>query len=245
MAKKKTAAPPQHVVILGMGPSLDAYSGLVKRLGSRKKLCDEVWTINALGDIFQCDRIFHMDDVRIQQARADAAPESNIAAMLAWLKTTSTPGFTSRPHPDYPTLEAFPLEAVARSTGYAYFNNTAAYAVAYAVHIGAKRISMFGCDFTYPNAHHAEQGRGCVEFWLGYAAARGVQIGVPHVSSLMDACVPADHKPYGYDTMHVLFSKDTKGLSVKLSPRSSVPTAAEIEERYDHNQHPNAQVRNA
>lgn len=241
MAKK--AAVPNHVVILGLGPSLDQYSGLVKRLGSRKKLCDEVWTINALGDLFQCDRVFHMDDVRIQQVRADAAPESNIAAMLTWLKTTKTPVFTSRPHPDYPSLLPFPLEEVARSTGHAYFNSTAAYAVAYAVHLGVKRLSLFGCDFTYPNAHHAEQGRGCVEFWLGYGAAHGMQIGIPHVSSLMDGCVPAEQKLYGYDTLHVLFSNDAKGrVTVKQSPRSKVATAAEIEKRYDHNAHPNPLV---
>jgi len=232
-----------HVVLLGLGPSLDQYSGLVKRLGSRKKLCDEVWTINALGDLFQCDRVFHMDDVRVQQVRADAAPESNIAAMLEWLKTTKTPVFTSRPHPDYPSLEAFPLEEVARSTGYAYFNSTAAYAVAYAVHMGVEKLSLFGCDFTYPNAHHAEQGRGCVEFWLGMGAARGMRIGIPRVSSLMDGCVPDDQKQYGYDTLELSWSKGEDGkLTLKQAPRDSLPTAAEVEARYDHNAHPNPLV---
>jgi hypothetical protein len=243
MAKK--SAVPNHVVILGLGPSLDQYSGLVKRLGSRKKLCDEVWTINALGDLFQCDRVFHMDDVRIQQVRADASPESNIAAMLAWLKTTKTPVFTSRPHPDYPSLLPYPLEDVTRSAGYAYFNNTAAYAVAYAVHIGVKRLTVMGCDFTYPNAHHAEQGRGCVEFWLGMGAARGMQIQIPRVSSLMDGCVPEDQKLYGYDTLEVLFSKDAKGkLSVKTKPRTTpLPSAEDVEHRYDHNRHSSPQLR--
>jgi hypothetical protein len=49
---------------------------------------------------------------------------------------------------------------VINSCGIAYFNNTAAYAVAYAVHIGVKKITLFGCDYTYPNAHDAEKGRG-------------------------------------------------------------------------------------
>lgn len=233
-----------HVAILGLGPSLDQYSGLVKRLGSRKKLCDEVWTINALGDLFQCDRVFHMDDVRIQDIRVRAAPESNIAAMMEWLKTSKTPVFTSRPHPDYPSLEAFPLEEVVRATGYAYFNSTAAYAVAYAIYADAKRISLFGCDFTYPNAHHAEQGRGCVEFWLGMAAARGIRISIPRVSSLMDGCVPDEEKLYGYDTLDVKFSRDAEGLlTVTQTPREDeLPSAEAIEARYDHNAHPNPLV---
>jgi hypothetical protein len=233
-----------HICILGLGPSLEQYSGLVKRLGSRKKLCDRVWTINALGDLFQCDRVFHMDDVRIQQIRADAAPESNIAAMLEWLKTTKTPVFTSRPHPDYPALEAYPLEAVANQFGYAYFNSTAAYAVAYAMYFGATQITLFGCDFTYPNAHHAESGRGCVEFWLGMAAARGVKITIPRVSSLMDGCVPDEQKLYGYDTLDVRFARDEAGLlKVTQTPReTALPSADEIEARYDHNAHPNPLV---
>jgi hypothetical protein len=234
----------KSVAILGLGPSLDQYTGLVKRLGSRRKLCDETWAINALGDTFACDLVFHMDDVRIQELRAAAMPESNIARMLEWLKTSKTPVITSRPHPDYPALQAFPLQDVARSTGYAYFNNTAAYAVAYAIHSGFKKILLFGCDFTYPNAHHAEQGRGCVEFWLGFAAARGVQIQIPRVSSLMDGCVPDAEKLYGYDTLDVKFTKGDDGLlSVSLEPRVKIATAEEIESRYDHNEHPNQLVR--
>jgi hypothetical protein len=49
---------------------------------------------------------------------------------------------------------------------------------------------MFGCDFTYPKAHDAEKGRGCVEYWLGFARARGIEILLPANTSLMDSCEP-------------------------------------------------------
>jgi SAM-dependent methyltransferase len=55
--------------------------------GGRRKFCDETWGINALGDVLACDRVFHMDDVRIQEIRAEARPESNIAAMLEWMRS--------------------------------------------------------------------------------------------------------------------------------------------------------------
>jgi len=61
-----------HVVILGLGPSLETYVDHVKRLGGRKSLSDEVWGINAVGDVVICDRVFHMDDMRVQEARAKA-----------------------------------------------------------------------------------------------------------------------------------------------------------------------------
>lgn len=224
-----------HVAILGLGESVTQYLELTKRLGGRHKLCDEVWTINALGSVFDCDLIFHMDDVRIQEIRAKALPGSNIAAMLEWMKTTDKTIITSREHPHYPTLQAFPLEDVLNTLGHDYFNSTAAYAVAYAIYRGASKITCFGMDYSYANNHHAEKGRACVEFWLGYARARGIELAMPGESTLMDANCGRDSRLYGYDTVNIRFDIDENG-SVKLdfTERESLPTAEQIEANYDH-----------
>lgn len=229
---------PKRVAILGLGPSLECYVDVVKRLGARSKLVDEVWGINAVGDVIQCDRVFHMDDVRVQEARAEAAPESNIAAMLGWLKTHPGPIYTSVPHPDYPGLIAYPLLDVMKSCGgTAYFNSTAAYAVAFAVHMGVEVLYLFGADFSYANSHLAEKGRGCVEFYLGMGKARGMQIGLPNTTSLLDGCATSDERIYGFDGMDLEFVHDDDGAlsDIKFTPRP-LPTAAEIEARYDHAQ---------
>lgn len=233
---------PKHVAIVGLGPSMHEYVKMAKGMGSRAKLCDEVWGINALGDVLKCDRVFHMDDVAVQQLRADAAPESNIAAMLVWLQHHSGPIYTSIVRDGYPGMIPFPLEDVINDLGYAYFNNTCAYAVALAIYIGVERISMFGCDFTYPKAHDAEKGRGCVEYWLGFARARGIEICLPANTSLMDSCEPEELKLYGYDAVKVEITEEGGRATVNLVPRESLPTAAEIEDRYDHSQHPNPLV---
>lgn len=234
---------PEHVVILGLGPSLHAYMDLARRLGARKKLGDEVWAINALGDVFQCDRVFHLDDVRIQQIRADARPDSNIANMLGWLKHHPGPVYTSQIHADYPGLVPFPLEEVVNSTGYGYFNSTAAYAVAFAIHLGVKKISIFGCDYTYANANDAEKGRGCLEFWLGFAAARGIKLAMPRSTSLMDALEPDAKRYYGYDALEIKRERDADGkLKFSFLPRPVLPTADEIEANYDHSRHTNTLV---
>jgi SAM-dependent methyltransferase len=238
-----TVPAPGHVAILGLGPSLHAYMDLCRRLGARHKVADETWAINALGDTFQCDRIFHMDDVRIQQIRAAADPEGNIAAMLTWLKTHQGPIYTSQKHPDYPGLVDYPLEDVVANTKFGYFNNTAAYAVAYAIYIGVKKITMFGCDFTYPNAHHSEKGRGCLEFWLGFAAARGIKLSTAKTSSLLDAMEPQKRRYYGYDAVEIQQSRDESGrVLFSFAPRPVLPTAEEIEREYDHSAHPNPLV---
>ena len=213
---------------------------LAKRLGARSKVADEIWGINALGDVVACDRIFHMDDVRIQESRAAAAPKSNIAAMLPWLRRHQGPIYTSRPHEDYPGMIAYPLEDVINACGgFAYFNSTAAYAVAFAIAVQVRQISLFGIDFSYPDMHAAEKGRACVEFWLGLAAARGIDIKVGQHSSLMDANEPPDRRVYGYDTLHVDIAYDASGKArITTRPRAVVPTASEIEARYDHTAHP-------
>lgn len=225
----------KHIAILGLGPSLDQYLEITKRLGGRHAFCDEVWGINALGGVFDCDLVFHMDDVRIQEIRAAARPSSNIARMLEWIKRSHVPIVTSRPHPEYPATCAFPLEDVLNTLGHDYFNSTAAYAVAYAIYVGATRISIFGMDFTYPNSNDAEKGRGCVEFWLGQAHARGIKINLPKTTSLMDSNHPRAARLYGYDTLDVEFQTDAEGmLHLDFKERATLPTAEQIEANYDH-----------
>lgn len=225
----------KHVAILGLGPSLDQYMEITKRLGGRSKFCDETWAINALGDVFACELIFHMDDIRIQEIRAAAAPASNIAAMVNWIKTSRVPVVTSRNHPDYPALVDFPLEDVLNNLGHDYFNSTAAYAIAFAIHTGVAKISLFGMDFSYPNQHDAEKGRACVEYWLGQAQARGILITLPKTTTLMDACYPKTARLYGYDTLDLDFDVQPDGsLKLGMTPRTTLPTAAEIEANYDH-----------
>jgi len=225
----------KHIAILGLGPSLDQYQEITKRMGGRSKFCDETWAINALGDIFACDLVFHMDDIRIQEIRAQARPESNIAAMVDWIKSSCVPVMTSRAHADYPALIEFPLEDILNELGHDYFNNTAAYAIAYAIYVGATDISCFGMDYTYPNAHDAEKGRACVEFWLGFAHAKGVKINLPKTTTLMDSMYPKASRLYGYDTLDINF-KPVDGGMIKLEmiPRDKLPTADEIEANYDH-----------
>lgn len=243
---EKVEQAPEHVAIIGLGPSIALFSELTRRMGGNHAFCDEVWGINQVGDVLACDRVFHMDDLRVQEARAKANPEGAVAKMVEWLKTARGPIYTSIVRPEYPGLVAFPLEEFLNA-GYhgdasPYFNSTAAYAVAYAIHIGVKRISLFGVDYTLPNRHHAEKGRACVEFWLGVAAARGIQISVPPMTTLLDSCEDEKTRLYGYDCVDVSI-EDAPDGSVSLTFTDvEPPTADEIEKRYDHSKHPNSLV---
>lgn len=236
---------PKHVSIVGLGPSSAQYVDICKRLGGRHQYCDETWVINSYGDVLACDRVFHMDDCRIQEIRAAAQPDSNIAAMLKWLKTHPGPIITSRKHPDYPGLVEFPLEDVVNDCPNGYFNSTAAYAVAYAVFLGVEKLSLWGCDFTYPNAHDAEKGRACVEFWLGIAAERGIKLTVPKSTTLLDACNTQAERFYGFDCVDLDITREGERIVIGFSEKAELPTAQEIERNYCHARHPNVLVESA
>lgn len=238
---------PKHVAIVAFGGTSSYYLNAAKQHGDRRRFADQVWGINGMGSVLQCDLVFHMDDIRIQELRAEVDPEGHVAGLVQFLRDYSGPVMTSRGQADYPYLIEFPLEDVINKLGRAYFNGTAAYAVAYAIYLGVEEISLWGFDFTYPNAHKSEKGRACVEFWLGFAAARGIQIRLPPATSLMDSFEDANSDEallYGYDTVKLQIEMNADGTcKVTMTPREDLPTAAEIEAAYDHGKHPLAQRR--
>lgn len=242
------SAPPESVAIVAMGASKGTYTALLSNNGgNRHRLWDEVWAINAMGGVIQHDKLIHMDDIRIQEIRAEAAPESFVAAMLEWMKTTDKPIITCKRYEEYPMTQEYPLKEVLDEIGTPYLNTTVAYAVALAITKGVKRIGLYGADFSYPNLHKREKGRACVEFLLGIAASRGIHVELAQDTTLMDANEPGDHviefseeqkapaRLYGYDTEKLTLSPTQEGgWQIKREPRDNLPTAEDMEKKYSH-----------
>ena len=94
-----------------------------------------------------------------------------------------------------PGVVEYPLEAVIKSTGLAYLNNTTAYAIAFAVANEIGSLHIFGIDFSYQNTpHFAESGRACCEFWVATGISKGMKIEVAHNSPFLDTNVPSEQK---------------------------------------------------
>lgn len=231
-------AVPQSVVIVAMGASSHTYLSICSQAGDRRRLADETWAVNAMAGVIQHDRVFHMDDMRLQEMRAAANPKSNVAGVANWLRTHPGPIYTSRAYPEFPGAVEFPLAEVMTKTGHGYFNNTVAYAIAYALYLkltqgGPNRIELFGIDFSYPNGHKREKGRACVEFWLGLCSAHGININIAQDSTLMDASVPDAEKMYGYDAYELKIDMQDDGFHVTKTDKP-LPSVEEIERRYSH-----------
>ena len=231
---------PEHVAIVGLGPSSHAYLDLVERYGSRHAVFGAVWVVNSYGSILSCDAVFHMDDVantmrEAEDEHIEPHVRLKLANMLKWLRTHPGPIYTSISHPEFPGMVAFPLEAVINSVGTGYFNNSVAYAVVLAIHQFVttgypKQLSLYGCDFAYGKKHYEGIGRACVEFWLGVAAAKGIHVQVGNTSSLMDCNTP-ERRFYGYESVEVDIRPMEEGRSkVTMTPREKPLPSMDREE---------------
>ena len=180
------------IAIVGLGGSYADY--ISARIASQD--FDEVWGINCIGAILHVDKTFMMDPVSRFIDTENAGSQTGVAR--EFLAKNAAPIYSCIEHKDYPSIELYPLEKVVKDTGICYFNNTVAYAIAYAVWKKVKKICLYGIDFTYKNVNMAESGRACVEFWCATAIAKGIKIEVAHRSGLLDTNVPDNEKLYGY-----------------------------------------------
>ena len=184
----------KNIAIIAMGNSqLDFHKAI-----THSRNFDEVWAINAMiGVLKKVDRAFVMDPVSRFFDTDDAGNMTNM--MKETLPTVDYPIYTCELDKRVPALIEYPIEEIATDLACGYFNNTIAYAIAFALWNNVGGISMFGADFTYKgNLYFAEQGRGCCEFWLAKCMDEGIIVQVALTSGLLDADVPVQEKLYGY-----------------------------------------------
>ena len=175
----------KSVTIVAMGAShsdFTSHTAINQSPGT-----DEVWAINAMAAAIRCDRAIIMDDLKLLIERMPG---------YEFVYNFDKPIITSKAYSFAPTSETYPLEEVVNHIYIPYLNTTVAYAFALAWYEGFKEIRLFGCDFTYPNSHAAESGRGNVEFLIGLATADKVKTIIASTSTLMDMNVK--RKFYGY-----------------------------------------------
>lgn len=194
-----------------MGGSCAAFVHSAASVGGIENMADEVWTINATAAILKHHRVFCMQDFHEMLPQEAQAGKKVAQQMLEWVKTHPGPVYTSTAYPEYPALVEYPIrDVLATLGGFPYLNTSVAYAIAFAMHIGVAELALYGCDYTYPDIHISESGRGCAEFLLGVAVAKGMQLKLPPTTTLLDSNKPDDFRLYGY----------TRGLRVRMAGKA-------------------------
>ena len=199
---------PEVVSLVALGGSKKDFFTEAMTIGNKRGLSDEVWVINKMGCLIKHDMLWRMDDLMtLRDCNTKTYTGGNVAepAMIhdtytEFLRQHNKPIVTTIAYPEeFPMSWAYPLEDVINTIGYSYFRTTPAYAAAFAIHIGVKKLRIYGCDFVYPQSKYRhEAGRANMEFILGIGMTMGMEVWVPASSTLLDSCIPTMEKMYGY-----------------------------------------------
>lgn len=197
MTHPALATRPETVALVALGPShRDFINARIPKKDSTH--FDEVWVVNSGSEVFRCDKLWLMDDLKVMEQRYPVWAER--------LKKSSTAIITCKGYEDYPAAVEYPLEDVLKCIEDDWLTTTVAYAIAYSILIGVKELYLFGADFMYPGSKIAEPGADCCAYLLGMRKARGLSYKIPLSSTLLDShlCTPqpggAMRRPlYGYD----------------------------------------------
>ena len=190
MSKEVTG---KKIAIVAMGKSqIDYHLSL-----SHSQEYDEVWAIGSMCAVVKADRAFIMDPATRFFDTFDAGPQTHV--MRRTLPRLDIPIYSCVEDVRVPGIVLYPLDKVIKETGCSYFNNSIAYAIAFALYKKVGSINIFGADFTYKtNVHFGEMGRACCEFWLSKCITKGIDVAVAPSSSLLDTNVSIQEKLYGY-----------------------------------------------
>lgn len=185
----------KEIAIVGLGGSYADY--IQAKVNSNN--FDEVWGINSIGGIIHVDRTFMMDPASRFLDDVKAGTQTGIAMDFLLKTPNKGPIYSCCLDDRVPEIVEYPLAEVITELGYSYFNNTVAYAIAYAIAAKVKKISLYGIDFSYKkNLHFAEAGRACCEFWTAVALTKGIIVETARNSAFLDTNVPKNEKLYGY-----------------------------------------------
>ena len=99
-----------------------------------------------------------------------------------------------------PRAEMFPRSALSRMQRGNYHCGSFDWLVAFAVHLGAKEISLHGVGLNHEGGEPLSAG-ACLEYWCGYATGLGVRVTTDRDCGLFwNYRIVRDHKAYGYDS---------------------------------------------
>ena len=212
-----------NVAIVGLGSS---YSDFISARVASKKF-DEIWGINCIGGIIHVDKTFMLDPVSRFLDTENAGSQTEIAR--EFLKKNKNPIITCELDKRVKNLELYPLEEIAKDLGICYFNNTVAYAMAYAIWKKVKKIFLYGIDYTYKNVNIAESGRACCEFWCAIAISKGIKLEIAQNSGLLDTNVPDNEKLYGYHRLEDPLVQTVDQGSLLITKQSQIPPPEPLE----------------
>jgi len=100
-----------------------------------------------------------------------------------WIHDAPIPTYMMNADSTLPNSVRYPIERVIEDAGIDYFTSTVAFEVGLAMLEGFSEIALFGIDLIVGTEYSVQKAN--LEFWLGMAHARGINVRIPSASALL------------------------------------------------------------
>lgn len=121
-------------------------------------------------------RMFEMHDIRLLRSEHSKRQPG----YLEWLETVGVPLYMQTEEVEGSTQ--YPFDEVSKTIGGHYFNSSIAYAMALAIHEGAREIGVYGVDMKADDEYGYQKPN--MEYLIGLARGLGIKVTIPDESPL-------------------------------------------------------------
>lgn len=181
---------PRSVAIVALGQSSGSYVHWQLEKGrDPASIPDEVWTVNRGIRVFAADLAFVLDEIgpEIDGDPAYGAILQKVQIPIISTVCDSRVGNCHR----YPAAQILDCIAQIPELGLQapcdpYWHNSMPMVLAYAWFIGIREVTLWGCDYQTEHGHTIEANRANLEYWVGWVRARGMRVGVPLTTTLLN-----------------------------------------------------------
>lgn len=205
----------KHVIIMGMGPG---------RTIARSLKVEEpdalVWGINLANLSDGVDLIINIhnwpEQIDTWEEKLRDKKKRRYMASFRKAQRDGVDILACKAWKRFPAIKPYPIQEVIDHFKIDYFTSGVAYALALAIYQGAAKITMCGITGT----EQVDIQRPCIEFWMGVAHGRGVEIVSTGPGVLLIRTEPAETAPvlsqlkYGYDMGKVRGKRKTSVAEV-------------------------------
>ena len=173
----------------------------------------QVWGVNDAPIWKHCDVLFNMHDL------AHCTEQEKIVAIMC--EQRHIPLYSIKKYDWLANSVEFPIQDIIEEFGVMYFSDSLCYMIAMAIYSGATTIHTWGLNLHSVTRDFRE--RYCVEFWLGIAIGRGIELEIHEPSALLKT--NEDNQMYGYDC-YFHYDNDKKDRQWGLGglPADKIPT---------------------
>ena len=163
-----------YITILGTGATLT-------RCPEKKIENGEYWGCNGTYKKvkIELDKLFIMKDLYLTQYNKEKT-------LIKDINEKDFPVYTLGKYPEIKNNIQYPVKEILKEFKIGYFLTNISYMLALAITKKPKCIGMFGVDMNFgTNIEYMRNEKSCIEFWLGVATGRGIEIHIPVQSTVM------------------------------------------------------------